>query len=358
MAALAAPAEAPAGDVIRPRAALKRELTRGPAPRFPEAQRARKGPPLRPQASLSRAALDAAALRARTAASALLFSRNERLLPGTVLMEGAVEIPDLDEIRRFEAADDDDGATARQTTESSPAADATDLTGAAAAEPETAEPGRLSGAARRAARLWRKPADARDGGTPSVPRAMALASATPAPPEAVPVEVAAAPVIPGRGDSGAAFARARHGRPDYASLISPDRLEREQRCLAEAVYFEARSEPPAGQAAVAQVVLNRVKSGLYPRSICGVVYQNRHRYLGCQFTFACEGKRLVPTETAAWSQAVRIAREVYSGQLYLASVGEATHYHANYVRPRWARKLKKNDVIGRHIFYQLRPGQT
>jgi spore germination cell wall hydrolase CwlJ-like protein len=70
---------------------------------------------------------------------------------------------------------------------------------------------------------------------------------------------------------------------------------KEQRCLAEAVYFEARSEPEAGQAAVAQVVLNRVRSGLYPTSVCGVVYQNRHRHLACQFTFACEGKALRTT---------------------------------------------------------------
>jgi spore germination cell wall hydrolase CwlJ-like protein len=147
-------------------------------------------------------------------------------------------------------------------------------------------------------------------------------------------------------------------RPRYADLIDPDKVDREQRCLAEAVYFEARSEPEEGQAAVAQVVLNRVKSGLYPGSICGVVYQNRHRHLACQFTFACEGKSLRIGDRESWDQAQRVAREVLEGKTYLADVGSSTHYHADYVRPRWARKLKKMDVIGRHIFYKLRPGQT
>ena len=147
-------------------------------------------------------------------------------------------------------------------------------------------------------------------------------------------------------------------RPNYAGLIAPENMAKEQRCLAEAVYFEARSESFAGQAAVAQVVLNRVKSGLYPSSVCGVVYQNSNRYLACQFTFTCEGKSLRITEPGPWRDAVRIAREVYEGTTYLAEVGASTHYHAQYVRPYWAKKLKKMDTIGQHVFYKLRPGQT
>jgi spore germination cell wall hydrolase CwlJ-like protein len=147
-------------------------------------------------------------------------------------------------------------------------------------------------------------------------------------------------------------------RPRYADLIAPGAIEREQRCLAEAVYFEARSESETGRAAVAQVILNRVRSGLYPSSVCGVVYQNRHRHLACQFTFACEGKALRITDTESWDAARRIAQDVTEGRTYLAEVGGSTHYHADYVRPGWARRLRKMDVIGRHIFYQLRPGQT
>jgi len=137
----------------------------------------------------------------------------------------------------------------------------------------------------------------------------------------------------------------------YIGLIEPEHLEREEHCLAQAVYFEARSETEEGRAAIAQVVLNRVKSGVYPTTVCGVVFQNRHRKLACQFTFACEGKALRITEPEAWKAAQRIARDVYEGKIYLAEVGDATHYHADYVQPGWAKKLKKMDVIGRHIFY-------
>jgi hypothetical protein len=144
----------------------------------------------------------------------------------------------------------------------------------------------------------------------------------------------------------------------FAGLIGPDHHFREMRCLAEAVYFEARGEPEEGQAAVAQVVLNRVRHENYPDSVCGVVYQNRHRYLACQFTFACEGRSLRITEQDAWRVAVRIATDVAEGRIYLDDVGGATHYHADYVRPYWAKRLRRMDVVGRHVFYKLRPGQS
>ena len=115
---------------------------------------------------------------------------------------------------------------------------------------------------------------------------------------------------------------------------------------------------PRGQAAVAQVVLNRVQSGLYPSTICGVVYQNRSHYKACQFSFACEGRSLRITERESWATAVRIASEVMDGRTYISDVGRSTHYHTDYVHPRWARALTKMDVIGRHIFYKLKPGQT
>jgi hypothetical protein len=206
-------------------------------------------------------------------------------------------------------------------------------------------------------------AETGDGSTPAIPRAVALSSTTPAPADATPVEVAAASLaIPGfspRRDSETPAASVLdNARHRYADLIGPDALDREQRCLAEAVYFEARSEPEDGQAAVAQVVLNRVKSGLYPSNVCGVVYQNRHRYMGCQFSFACEGKSLRITDGPSWQSATRIASAVIEGRTYLAEVGDATHYHADYVRPGWSRRLRKMDVIGRHIFYQLKRGQT
>ncbi|HXY58814.1 MAG TPA: cell wall hydrolase [Methylocystis sp.] len=193
-------------------------------------------------------------------------------------------------------------------------------------------------------------ARAAHGATPAVSRAAALSSSTPAQRDALPVAIEAIPR--------AFLAYQSMTRPDYAALINPEKIDREKRCLAEAVYFEARSEPEAGQAAVAQVVLNRVSSGLYPDSICGVVYQNRHHYHACQFSFACEGKSLRITERDSWTTALRIADSVLQGRTYNSEVGKATHYHANYVRPRWARSLERTDKIGRHIFYKLHPGQT
>jgi hypothetical protein len=193
-------------------------------------------------------------------------------------------------------------------------------------------------------------ARATHGATPQTPRAAALASSTPAQPDALPIVVASF--------SHATLAPSPAARPDYASLIDPGKLDREKRCLAEAVYFEARSEPEAGQAAVAQVVLNRVSSGLYPMSVCGVVYQNRSHYKACQFSFACEGRKLRITEPEAWASATRVADEVMKGETYISDVGRSTHYHANYVKPRWAKALKRTDKIGHHIFYRLRPGQT
>jgi spore germination cell wall hydrolase CwlJ-like protein len=206
-----------------------------------------------------------------------------------------------------------------------------------------------------------------DGATPGVLPATAQASSTPSVSYSV-TTLVPAPLEPAE-DSGLIAgapssserrtARAQPGARDlYTGLIAAADMAKQQRCLAEAVYFEARSESEDGRAAVAQVVLNRVKSGLYPNTVCGVVYQNSHRYLACQFTFTCEGKSLRITEPGPWRAAVRIAREVFDGTTYLADVGASTHYHAQYVRPYWAKRLKKMDTIGQHVFYKLRPGQT
>jgi hypothetical protein len=195
----------------------------------------------------------------------------------------------------------------------------------------------------------------RDGATPSVARVETFAAMTPISHSWSPVEVAAVPVTLPAGAS--RFVRRYPNQPHYAALIDPGKRSAEMRCLAEAIYFEARSEPELGQKAVAQVVMNRVASRLYPNSICGVVYQNRHRHLACQFTFACEGRSLRIREPAPWRRAERIAQEVVSGTSFIETVGLSTHYHADYVNPRWARALLRRDKIGRHIFYQLRPGQ-
>ena len=130
---------------------------------------------------------------------------------------------------------------------------------------------------------------------------------------------------------------------------------RSQDCLAQAIYYEARSEDEAGQRAVAQVVLNRLRHPAYPRSVCGVVYQGSERRTGCQVTFTCDGSLARAPREPGWSRARRIAAESLAGKVY-APVGYATHYHTNQVLPYWAPKLLKSAVIGAHIFYRWNGG--
>ncbi|HYA05346.1 MAG TPA: cell wall hydrolase [Xanthobacteraceae bacterium] len=128
-----------------------------------------------------------------------------------------------------------------------------------------------------------------------------------------------------------------------------------EKCLADAVYFEARGEPLKGQQAVAQVVINRVFSGFYPHDVCGVVYQNANRHLACQFTFACEGKDLSRIdEPDMWEQAKRIAKDTLDGKIWLADIGHATHYHAYWVHPSWVHEMVRLYKFGVHTFYRPR----
>lgn len=129
---------------------------------------------------------------------------------------------------------------------------------------------------------------------------------------------------------------------------------KQQKCLAEGIYFESRGEPVRGQIAVAQVILNRAFSGHYPSSVCGVVYQNAHRRLACQFTFACDRHPDVVRDQNAWQRAMAVARGTLDGKLWLPEVGKATHYHAYWVRPGWVRTMQKLHRIGVHTFYRPR----
>jgi spore germination cell wall hydrolase CwlJ-like protein len=126
----------------------------------------------------------------------------------------------------------------------------------------------------------------------------------------------------------------------------------EENCLARAVYFEARSESEMGQLAVAKVILNRVKDPAYPKSICGVVYQGSQRRNSCQFSFACDGLPDDVKSPEAWARSKRIAQKAISGDVNMGSaMNTATNYHADYVKPRWARSMRKLVKIGSHIFY-------
>jgi hypothetical protein len=195
-----------------------------------------------------------------------------------------------------------------------------------------------------------------DGATPALPLEFALNAESPNPTDGVVVDVQTDGMPP---QTTIAVQWALSGdKPNYAALIDPKDTARQMRCLAEAIYFESRSEPEAGQAAVAQVVLNRVRSGIYPTTVCGVVYQDRNRPFACQFSFACEGKSLRIEEPVPWAVATRIADEVVGGKSYNPAVAEAVNYHAAYVAPFWVGYLKRVDRIGLHIFYAMRDGEN
>ena len=121
-------------------------------------------------------------------------------------------------------------------------------------------------------------------------------------------------------------------------------------CLTQAIYYEAGYEPLDGRRAVAQVVLNRMRHPAFPKSVCGVVYQ-RNSTPVCQFSFVCDGSLDRRPEAAAWKVAEAIARAALAGYVEQA-VGSATHYHADYVAPRWAPLLTKITKLGAHIFYR------
>jgi len=155
------------------------------------------------------------------------------------------------------------------------------------------------------------------------------------------------------------LAYARADMPASVDLLENEATkvsDRELWCLATAIYFEARGESYRGQVAVAQVVMNRTKDHRYPDTICGVVFQNQHRKNACQFSFACDGIPEVVNERKPWEQAEEIAGKVTQGELYLTEVGEATHYHATYVRPAWAPRMDKLTQIGLHVFYKFKSG--
>src|SRR5882724_979601 len=156
-----------------------------------------------------------------------------------------------------------------------------------------------------------------------------------------PIAATATPgvTVAGKGEVTGADQRPK-SPAERLGLVGPKR-QKAEKCLANAVYFESRSEPVRGQIAVAQVVMNRAFSGYYPGDVCGVVYQNAHRHLACQFTFACDGILDVVNDPEAWQRASRIARETLDGKLWLSDVAKATHYHASYVRPWWARAMKQ-----------------
>jgi spore germination cell wall hydrolase CwlJ-like protein len=159
------------------------------------------------------------------------------------------------------------------------------------------------------------------------------------------------------GEPGREAPQAWLSRPD-ARLAAGGRgsaldSARELDCLTQAVYFEARGETPRGQAAVAQVVMNRVASPSFPKSVCSVVFQGAATH-GCQFSFACDGSMRRGREVAAWGRARRIAERALSG-VRLADIGKATHFHTTDCQPAWGPQMLRVAQVGLHVFYRFNP---
>ena len=138
----------------------------------------------------------------------------------------------------------------------------------------------------------------------------------------------------------------------YSRLLSlpVPKSNKQMSCLAEALYFEARGEPIQGQLAVGEVILNRVEDMRYPSSICKVINQGTGRRFACQFTYTCDGKLETVHERKPYEMALKIAKilmTTHDGKLTRGS----THYHSNYVNPKWSKKFKRVAKFGRHIFY-------
>jgi spore germination cell wall hydrolase CwlJ-like protein len=185
--------------------------------------------------------------------------------------------------------------------------------------------------------------------------ATAYASAAPDYARASPFEALLQDEMPNDGRFIPPMAKGDHSwmqNPLPASVFSKP----EQACLANGIYFEARGESVRGQAAVAQVILNRVRNPAYPNSICGVVYQNDRWFNRCQFSFACNGRKKRIDSPANYKTAQDVAMAVTAGKIFIPEVGSSTHYYANYVHPGWARTMQKMTRIGLHIFYRTYGG--
>ncbi|MGB5863638.1 MAG: cell wall hydrolase [Sulfitobacter sp.] len=124
----------------------------------------------------------------------------------------------------------------------------------------------------------------------------------------------------------------------------------EFKCLAEALYFEARGETVKGQFAVAEVIRNRVKSSRFPNSYCGVIHQGTGRKYQCQFTYTCDGRPEVISEKGSYARVAKVARATIDGRSPDITNG-ATFYHTTAVRPSWSRKFTNTARFGVHLFY-------
>jgi spore germination cell wall hydrolase CwlJ-like protein len=187
------------------------------------------------------------------------------------------------------------------------------------------------------------------GGLANTARTESMAATQAPSVQTVSQDAAAAPSIPTtirrQGARSEELLKASFAGPAAAPFRLGAGSDRDLQCLTEAVYYEARGEGRAGQAAVAQVVLNRVRHPAFPKSVCAVVFQ------GCQFSFACNGAMRARRESGAWNRAQRVASEALAGAV-AANVGNATHFHTIHVSPNWSNLMRVGQV-GLHVFYRF-----
>ncbi|MCB5198505.1 cell wall hydrolase [Loktanella sp. TSTF-M6] len=137
----------------------------------------------------------------------------------------------------------------------------------------------------------------------------------------------------------------------YISTMSAPSGGSEWSCLADALYHEARGESIQGVFAVAEVILNRVDSGAYPNTVCGVVHQGTGRKYACQFTWTCDGKSDAISNAAAYNRVGKVAKLLIDGLPRRLTQG-ATHYHTKAVNPSWAQRFPRVATFGAHHFYR------
>ena len=157
--------------------------------------------------------------------------------------------------------------------------------------------------------------------------------------------------LPPETASFATDASIRPARPFSMANASATDRGRALQCLTSAIYYEAATEPDAGQQAVAQVILNRVRHPAFPATVCGVVYQGSERTTGCQFSYACDGSMARAPSRTYWLRAMKVAAAALDGHVF-APVGLATHYHTYAVTPSWNRSLVMTAALGAHFFHR------
>ncbi len=141
------------------------------------------------------------------------------------------------------------------------------------------------------------------------------------------------------------------------SFIALDNLPKpkatsEMKCLAEAIYFEARGEEIEGQYAVGEVIINRVISKEFPNSICGVISEGASRLNACQFSYNCDGKLEIISEKKIYDRILKLSKILLEPTARFLT-GGATFYHSRLVSPSWSKKFVKTKEIGNHFFYRL-----